>query len=40
MIFHYVSQNESAILKMDSCLRRETNETLICCTIVEILVDF
>ena len=31
--FYCFSQNEDVI-------RRETNETLICCTIAEILVDF
>ena len=43
VIFDYFSQNGSVILKIWKCYlvpRRETNETLICCTIAEILVDF
>ena len=39
MSFHYFSQNESVILKMALVPHEETNETVICCTIAEILVD-
>ena len=39
MIFHYFTQNESEILKWNLVFRRETTETLTCCTIAEILVD-
>ena len=36
VIFQYFSQNESAMLKMDLILRRETTETRQCCTIAWI----